>query len=94
VIKDFADSDTEKLFYRQKTKKLPAQLLRHALRKLLILDAAEMIEDLRIPPGNRLEKLKGTRKGQYSIRINNQWRICFRWQDSNAYSVEITDYHS
>ena len=94
MIKDFADSDTEKLFYRQKTKKLPDQLLRHALRKLLILDAAEMIEDLRIPPGNRLEKLKGTRKGQYSIRINNQWRICFKWQVSNAYFVEITDYHS
>ncbi|HSG30076.1 MAG TPA: type II toxin-antitoxin system RelE/ParE family toxin [Thermodesulfobacteriota bacterium] len=94
MIKDFADSETEKLYYRQKTKKLPAQLLRHALRKLLILDAAETIDDLRIPPGNRLEKLKGTRKGQHSIRINNQWRICFVWKDRDAYSVEITDYHS
>ena len=94
MIKDFADSDTEKLFSRQKPKRLPENILRQALRKLLILDAAENIDDMRVPPGNRLEKLKGNRKGKYSIRINDQWRICFEWRDSNAYLVEITDYHS
>ncbi len=72
---------------------MPTQILRPALRKLLILDAAESLEDLRIPPGNRLEKLKGDRKGQYSIRINDQWRICFVWLDGDAYEVEICDYH-
>lgn len=66
---------------------------RNALRKLLILDAADRLEDLRIPPGNRLEKLAGDRKGQYSIRINDQWRICFRWHQGDAYDVEIVDYH-
>lgn len=66
---------------------------RQALRKLLILDAAERIEDLRVPPGNRLERLKGKRNGQYSIRINDQWRICFRWSNGQASDVEIVDYH-
>ncbi|MGH7800264.1 MAG: type II toxin-antitoxin system RelE/ParE family toxin [Thermodesulfobacteriota bacterium] len=94
MIRHFADSDTEKLFRGQKPRRLPSQILRPALRKLLILDAAESLEDLRIPPGNRLEKLKGKRKGQYSIRINAQWRICFVWRDGDAYAVEITDYHS
>jgi proteic killer suppression protein len=93
VIKHFADSDAEKLFRGQKPRKLPNQVLRPALRKLLILEAAESLEDLRIPPGNRLEKLKGDREGQYSIRINDQWRICFEWRDGDAYAVEITDYH-
>jgi len=69
-------------------------VLRPALRKLLILDAADVLEDLRVPPGNRLEKLKGDRSGQFSIRINDQWRICFEWRDGDAHSVEITDYHS
>ena len=68
-------------------------LHRVALRKLLLLDAAERLEDLRMPPGNRLEKLGGSRKGEYSIRINDQWRICFRWSGGNACDVEITDYH-
>jgi len=63
------------------------------LRKLGIVDAAEQLEELRVPPGNRLEKLKGARAGQYSLRINDQWRICFRWKDGNAYAVEIVDYH-
>ena len=66
---------------------------RGALRRLMLLDAAERLEDLRIPPGNRLEKLFGKRQGQYSIRINDQWRICFRWQQGDAYDVEIVDYH-
>lgn len=64
-----------------------------ALRKLALLDAAESLDDLRVPPGSRLEKLRGDRKGQYSIRINNQWRVCFRWEDGDADDVEITDYH-
>lgn len=64
-----------------------------ALRKLLLLDAAEKLEDLRVPPGNKLEKLSGGRKGQYSIRINDQWRLCFRWEEGDAYEVEIVDYH-
>jgi len=63
------------------------------LRKLVAVDAAEQLEDLRVPPGNRLEKLKGDRAGQHSIRINDQWRVCFRWRDGNAYDVEIVDYH-
>lgn len=63
------------------------------LRKLVAVDAAELLEDLRVPPGNRLEKLKGDRAGQHSIRINDQWRICFRWKDGNAHDVEIVDYH-
>jgi toxin HigB-1 len=72
---------------------LPVNIQRIALRKLLLLDAAEKIEDLRIPPGNRLEKLFGNRIGQHSIRINDQWRICFRWSEGDAYDVEIVDYH-
>jgi len=94
VIKHFADRDTQKLFYGHRPRKLPSQIWRVATRKLLILDAAESLQDLRVPPGNRLEKLKGKREGQFSIRINDQWRICFEWRDGDAYSVEITDYHS
>ncbi|HWP91968.1 MAG TPA: type II toxin-antitoxin system RelE/ParE family toxin [Thermodesulfobacteriota bacterium] len=94
MIRHFADSDTEKLFQGLRPRKLPTQVLRAALRKLLILNAAESLEDLRIIPGNRLEKLKGDRKGQYSIRINDQWRICFKWRGGDAYAVEIADYHS
>jgi len=71
----------------------PSEMQRGALRRLMLLDAAERLEDLRIPPGNRLEKLFGNRQGQYSIRINDQWRICFRWQQGDAYDVEIVDYH-
>ncbi|HEX3035968.1 MAG TPA: type II toxin-antitoxin system RelE/ParE family toxin [Thermodesulfobacteriota bacterium] len=94
VIRHFADSDNEKLFRGQTPRKLSKQILHHALRKLLVLDAAESLEDPRIPPGNRLEKLRGNRKGQYRIRINDQWRICFEWRNGDAYAVEITDYHS
>lgn len=93
MIKSFRDRDTERLFHREAIRRLPSRLLQPALRKLLILDAAERLEDLRLPPGNRLEKLKGDRAGQYSIRINDQWRICFQWRDGDAYEVEIADYH-
>jgi proteic killer suppression protein len=93
MIKTFADKETEKLFRRVFSRKLP-QNIQHAARiKLEILDAAEVLQDLRIPPGNRLERLSGSREGQYSIRINDQWRICFTWHQENAYDVEIVDYH-
>lgn len=94
MIRDFADIEAERLFRGQRPKKLPTQIHRSALRKLLVLDAAETLQDLRVPPGNRLEKLRGNRAGQHSIRINDQWRICFEWHDGDAYSVEITDYHA
>jgi len=74
-------------------RRLPSGIIRVARRKLLILNAAEKLTDLRIPPGNRLEKLSGGRRGQHSIRINDRWRICFRWRDGDAYDVEIVDYH-
>jgi len=93
MIKSFRDRDTERLFQRKHIRRLPPRLHRGALKKLLILDAAERLEDLRLPPGNRLEKLNGDRAGQHSIRINDQWRICFRWRGGNAYDVEIADYH-
>ena len=94
MIKGFADPESEGLFTGQRPRRMPNQIHRAALRKLLVLDAAESLQDLRLPPGNRLEKLKGHRRGQYSIRINDQWRICFEWRDGGAYSVEIADYHS
>jgi toxin HigB-1 len=93
VIRGWADEETEKLFRRQRSRKLPPDLQRVALRKLLMLDAATILEDLRVPPANRLEKLKGSREGHWSIRINDQWRVCFTWSDGNAYDVEIVDYH-
>lgn len=93
MIKSFASKDTERLFARRRSTGLPADIQRIALRKLLILDAAERIDDLRVPPGNRLEKLSGSRSGRHSIRINDQWRICFRWTGGDAEDVEITDYH-
>jgi len=93
VIKSFADPETERLFARERVRRLPTDLLRTMLRKLVVLDAAEMLDELRVPPGNRLEKLKGGRLGQHSIRVNNQWRVCFRWRDGDAYDVEIVDYH-
>ena len=93
MIKSFQDRDTERLFRRQPVKKLGAAVQRPALRKLRMLDAAAVLDDLRVPPGNRLERLKGDREGQYSIRINQQWRICFRWRSGDAYDVEIVDYH-
>jgi toxin HigB-1 len=93
MIKTFADRETEKLFRRMFSRKLPQAIQLAARMKLEILDAAEVLQDLRVPPGNRLEKLSGDREGQYSIRINDQWRICFVWRQENAYEVEITDYH-
>ena len=93
MIKSFADKETEKIFNREFSRKLPPDIQRPARRKLEVLNAAETLEDLRMPPSNHLEKLSGTRKGQYSIRINSQWRICFTWKESNAHLVEIVDYH-
>ena len=93
MINDFANPETERLFARERVRRFPSQLHRVMLRKLVAVDAAERLEDLRVPPGNRLEKLHGDRAGQHSIRVNDQWRICFRWQEGNAYEVEIVDYH-
>ncbi len=93
MIKSFRNKETEKIFNRQFSGKLPQNIQRVARRKLVILDAAPRLNDLRIPPGNQFEALKGNRKGQHSIRIKNQWRICFKWSDDDAYDVEITDYH-
>jgi proteic killer suppression protein len=93
MIKSFRDRETARLFRREQIRRLPKRLQRVALRKLLILDAADRVADLKLPPGNKLEKLKGERTGQHSIRINDQWRVCFRWRDGDAFDVEITDYH-
>ena len=93
MIQTFRDRETERLFQREPVKKFPPPIRRPALRKLLILDAAESLGDLRVPPGNRLEKLRGNLEGQYSIRVNDQWRVCFRWEVGDAYEVEVTDYH-
>ena len=93
MIKSFADRDTERLFNRRPIKKFGPAVQKVALRKLRMLDAATVIEDLRLPPGNRLEKLRGDRAGQHSIRVNKQWRICFRWDRGDAHDVEIADYH-
>ena len=93
VLQSFGDKDTERVWQRQRSKRLDPTTQRAALRKLLILDAADQITDLRIPPGNRLEKLKGDRANSYSIRINDQWRICFRWTTAGPEDVEIVDYH-
>ncbi len=93
MIKTFADKETQKVFRREHSKKLPGDVQRRAGRKLMALDFAEQLRDLRTPPGNRLEKLGGNRKDQWSIRINRQWRVCFDWHEGDAYNVEITDYH-
>jgi len=93
MIKSFRDRETEKVFGRRFSRRFPAGLHRVAWRKLAMLEAAERLGDLRVPPGNRLEKLSGSREGQHSIRINDQWRVCFRWHEGHAYEVEITDYH-
>ncbi|KPJ70022.1 plasmid maintenance system killer [candidate division WOR-1 bacterium DG_54_3] len=93
MIRSFKCKKTEKIFNRSYTKKFPTDMQRVALRKLRMLNRAENLNDLKVPPGNRLEALKGKRKGQHSIRINDQWRICFLWQDRDALDVEITDYH-
>jgi toxin HigB-1 len=93
VIQSFADADTERVWWRQRVRRFGSDLQRMANRKLLIIDAAEALSDLRVPPGNRLEQLRGNRAGQHSIRINDQWRICFTWTAAGAADVEITDYH-
>ncbi len=93
MIRSFRDKQTENIFRRKRVKGFPQDVQRASLRKLLILDAAESLDDLRVPPGNRLEQLKGNRKGQCSLRVNEQWRVCFAWSDGDAYDVEITDYH-
>jgi proteic killer suppression protein len=94
VIRSFKDKETEKVFNRQWSKKLPAGIQSRAYRKLAMVHSANKILDLQIPPGNQLEKLKGNRAGQWSIRINEQWRICFEWRDDDAYNVEVAHYHS
>lgn len=93
MIKTFADKATAAVFTGQFVKNLPREIQRGALRKLQAIDAAVSVEDLRVPPANRLEALKGNRRGQWSIRINDQWRICFRFEGGEAYDVEIADYH-
>jgi proteic killer suppression protein len=93
VLRSFRDKDTERVWQRQAARKLDPTTQRQALRKLLILDAADSLDDLQVPPGNRLEKLKGDRAGSYSIRINQQWRICFNWTAAGPEDVEIVDYH-
>ena len=93
MIKSFKCKETRKIFYRERSKKFPQDIQRTAMKKLWMLDAAPDLESLKVPPSNRLEPLKGDRKGQYSIRINLQYRICFRWDEGNALDVEIVDYH-
>ena len=93
MIESFASDETEKIFRGQVSKKFPKDIQRTARRKLIYLDDAEDLRDLLAPPGNRLEKLKGDRVGQHSIRINDQWRICFNWSGNKAKDVEIVDYH-
>jgi toxin HigB-1 len=93
VIQSFGDADTERIWRRQRVPRFGSDLQRMANRKLLIIDAAETLNDLRVPPGNRLERLRGNRSGQYGIHINDQWRICFSWSAAGAADVEITDYH-
>ena len=93
MITSFACKETEKLFHRQSSKKLPQAIQRIARRKLEMLDAAETLDDLRIPPSNHLEKLSDDRAHQHSVRINKQWRVCFEWRNGNADGVEIVDYH-
>lgn len=93
MIKSFADRETERLFAREPVRRFLADLRRVMLRKLVAVDAAEALEELRVPPSNRLEKLRGDRAGQYSIRVNEQWRVCFRWSAGDAYDVAIVDYH-
>ena len=93
MILSFKDKETELVYNEQFSKKLPHDIQRTALRKLIVLNFAISLEDLKIPPGNKLEQLFGDRKGQHSIRINDQWRICFTWENNNAHNVEIVDYH-
>jgi len=93
VIKSFRDRDAQRLFDRRPARRFGPEVQKVALRKLRMLDAAENLNDLRVPPGNRLERLRGDRSGQHSIRINDRWRICFPWRGADAFDVEIVDYH-
>lgn len=93
MIKSFRDKETQSIFNRVISRKFPFSIQRIAMRKLWMLDAAIELSDLLVPPGNHLERLFGNRKGQHSIRINQQWRICFEWNNGSAYCVEIVDYH-
>lgn len=93
MIRNFKDKETQKIFERQRSRKLPSDIQQVALRKLRMLNRSQALQELRIPPANRLERLSGDRDGQYSIRINDQWRICFDWKEGDAMNVEIVDYH-
>jgi len=93
MIKSFKDKESETIFHRSFSRKLPQDIQKTAMRKLWMLDAATDLASLQIPPSNHLEALHGDRQGQYCIRINKQWRVCFNWLDNNAYDVEIVDYH-
>jgi toxin HigB-1 len=93
MIVSFRDGETAGVWAGRRSRRLPGDIQDAALRKLRLLNNAKRVDDLRVPPGNRLEALKGNRKGQHSIRINDQWRICFIWKDNNAHQVEIADYH-
>ena len=93
MIRSFRAKDTEAIWHRRHVRKLSPELSRLTYNKLVLINAAENINDLRVPPGNRLEKLAGARAGQYSIRVNEQWRVCFNWRGDDAYDVEIVDYH-
>ncbi|MGN7724827.1 type II toxin-antitoxin system RelE/ParE family toxin [Luteimonas sp. 22616] len=93
MIRNFSGKEAERIWAGASSRRLPSTIQQVARRKLRMLNAAATLDDLRIPPANRLEPLKGKRKGQHSIRINDQWRICFRWSDGDAHDVEIVDYH-
>ena len=93
MIQSFKDKEAQRIFHRERSQKLPHDIQKVALRKLRMLNRAANINDLRVPPANRLERLKGARAGQYCIRINDQWRICFVWNAGDAFEVEIVDYH-
>ncbi len=93
MIRSFACAETERLFNRERPRRFPPRIHRVALRKLRMLHRAKTLQDLRVPPGNRLEALKGSRKGQHSIRVNDQFRICFVWRSGDAFGVEVVDYH-
>jgi len=93
MIKSFKDKETQKVYSREGSNKLPRDIQQVALRKLRMLNNVKSLNDLKVPPANRLEKMKGNREGQLSIRINDQWRICFKWKNGDAHEVEITDYH-
>ena len=93
MIRTFADKETEKIWHGTRSRRLPTDIQHVARRKLRMLNSAATLDDLRVPPANRLEALQGDRKGQHSIRINDQWRICFQWKDGDAIDAEIADYH-